>query len=197
MGSFLIRPHVNSETKILLSPPKYLEFFVFGHSEVVADYLWIRAIQDFDYCEELVATQRCKDNGWLYQMLDSITNLSPRFRIPYATGGLALTVIVSDYAGASKFFDKAVIAFPTDWPILYRAAYHALYEEKNNLKAAKLLEAAAKNGGLPWMYSLASRLYTEGGQKELGLRLYNELKSDPNTDPGILKRMREKLGLPD
>lgn len=199
VGSLSWRPHSFLAQRALIAPPPHIESFTFGHREVMADSLWIRTIQDFDYCEvkDEIDNTACKGNGWLYHMLDAVTNLSPRFRMPFATGGLALTVIISDYAGASKFFDKAVLAFPKDWHILYRASYHALYEEKDGPKAAKLLIQAAQNGGTQWMYSLASRLYTDNGQKELGLALYKDLKADPNMDRTILKRMAKKLGLPD
>lgn len=197
VGGQIWRPLSSLELKrALIAPPPYIEHLHFGFSEPLADAFWIRAIQDYDYCEEELSYQNCKGNGWLAQMLDAITNLSPQFRMPYATGGLALTVIVSDYAGASKIFDKAVKAFPTDWPILYRAAYHALYEEKNKAKAARLLIQSAKNGGGEWFYNLAATLYKENGQRELGVQLYEQLKKD-NYEPKVLARMRERLGIKD
>lgn len=180
--------------KALIAPPPYIEHLSFGFSEPLADALWIRSIQDFDYCEEELSYQNCKGNGWLAQMLDAITNLSPQFRMPYATGGLALTVVISDYAGASKIFDKAVKAFPTDWPLLYRAAYHALYEEKDKPKAARLLIQSAQNGGGEWFYNLAATLYNDSGNRDLGARLYEQLKKE-DFNPKVLARMREKLGI--
>ncbi len=127
-------------------------------------------------------------------MLDTVTTLSPLFRIPYASGGLALTVLISDYEGASRLFDKGVKIFSTDWRMLYAASYHALYEEKDKPKAARLAIQAAQNGAPSWLYSLASRLYTDAGEKELGLRLYQSLK-EKGEDPKLLARMREKLGI--
>lgn len=180
--------------RALIAPPPFIEHLHFGFNEPLADALWIRSIQDYDYCEEEISYQNCKGNGWLAQMLDAITNLSPQFRMPYATGGLALTVVVSDYAGASKIFDKAVKAFPNDWPILYRAAYHALFEEKDKEKAARLLIRAAQNGDAEWYYTLAARLYNESGQRELGLKLYEQLKKE-NYNPRVLALMRKRLGI--
>lgn len=195
MGSQLWSPQSFLETKrALIAPPPYIEHLSFGFSEPLADALWIRSIQDYDYCEEEISYQNCKGNGWLAQMLDAITNLSPQFRMPYATGGLALTVVISDYAGASKIFDKAVNAFPNDWPILYRAAYHALYEEKDKPKAARLLIQSAQNGGGEWFYNLAATLYSDSGNRDMGVQLYDQLKKD-NYDPKVLARMRAKLGI--
>ncbi len=173
-------------------PPPHIKHLTFGFSEQIADQFWIRSIQDFDYCEERIADNTCRNQSWLYQMLDLVTELSPRFRMPHAAGPLALTVIISDIEGASKLFDKAVRNFPKDWPILYRAAYHALLEEKNKEKAAKLLYEAAKHGAPGWVYTLAGRLYTEAGEKELGERIYAEINQDPNLKV-FAERLRQRL----
>lgn len=173
-------------------PPPPITHLTFGFSQQIADQFWLRAIQDFDYCEKKIAENTCRNQGWLYQMLDLITELAPDFRMPHAAGPLALTVIISDIEGASKLFDKAVQNFPTDWPILYRAAYQALLEEKNKEKAAKLLYQAAKNGAPDWVYALAGRLYSEAGEKELGERIYAEISQDPNLK-NVAERLRQRL----
>lgn len=174
-----------------LAPPQF-KHFTFGYSEQFADTLWLRAIQDFDYCERKIDKINCEGKSWLYQMLDLVSELSPHFRTVHSAGPLALTVIISDIEGASKLFDKAVRNFPNDWVILYRAAYHALYEENNRPKAATLLERAARNGAPPWTYSLAGRLYTEAGQRELGERIYQEISQDPNLKE-VAERLKKKL----
>lgn len=183
---------VTAPPRSYLSPPD-LKHFAFGYKEQIADVMWIRAIQDFDFCSEKINSQECKGQSWLYQMIHQITELSPDFRMPYAAGSLALTIIISDYAGASKIFDKAVQKFPTDWPILSRAAYHALYEEKNKLKAAELLKQAAKQPGAPeWYYSLSGRLFAEGGELALGEALLRELKAS-NQPEHVIERLSQKL----
>jgi hypothetical protein len=177
--------------KNYIAPPE-LKHFTFGYDEPMADILWIRAIQDLDFCSQKVNQSDCKSQSWLYQMINQITILSPDFRMPYAAGSLALTILINDYEGASKIFDKAVERFPKDWPILSRAAYHAIYEEHDKLKAARLLKQAAENGGPPWYYSLSGRLYAEGGELELGEALLNELK-ESNQPQYVIDRLSQKL----
>lgn len=179
----------------LIAPPPRLEYFSFGFQMPLADSLWIRAIQDFDYCENPLRQHLCQGRGWLSQMLDAITNLAPDYQIVYQTGGLALTVLVSDYEGASQLFDKGVKMFPKDGKLLYRAAYHAMIEEKNAAKAAGLLVQAAQNGGNSWFYNLAARLYSESGKRDLALGLYQQLQ-ESGTEETVLARMREKLEIP-
>jgi tetratricopeptide (TPR) repeat protein len=197
-ASLFFSPQPAVEKRALIAPPPHLEYFSFGFQAIIADNLWIRSIQDFDFCETPVAKLRCKDNSWLYQMLDAITNLSPDYLAAYADGGISLSVIVNDSKGASKIFDKGVKVFPKDFPLLYRAGLHAYYDEKDKAKAADLFLKAARVQGLDgtWLYSLATRLYADSGQKDVALQLYNQMEKE-GLDEVILKRMREKLGLPD
>lgn len=180
------------QTRELISPPPMLERFSFGYSEVLADSLWIRALQDFDYCEQEVAKKVCVNNTWLYKMLDAITTLSPHFRMPYATGGLALSVLVNDIEGGAKFYNKGVKAFPTDWPILYRAAYHFLYEVQDKKRAAELLVEAGKYGAPPWVFTLAGRLFTDEGSLDLAKALLQEM-IETKQDSSLIKRLQEKI----
>lgn len=175
-----------------LIPPQ-TQHFSFGMKEQMADTLWVRALQDFGYCEQPLAKQVCRANSWVFRMLDLITDLAPKFRMPYATGGLTLSIVVNDQSGASVIFDKGVAAFPSDWPILSRAAYHALYEEKNKTKAAGLMERAAKAGAPPWYYLLAARLAKDEGDVNFGVSLLEELQKDPQADPQLLEALRKRV----
>ncbi len=159
----------------------------------MADSFWLRAIQDFDFCEENLAQHICKNSGWLYQMLDLVTDLSPRFRMPYATGGMALDIIVGDIAGATKFYDKAVRHYPKDWPILARAAYHFLFEDKNNAKAARLMQQAAANGAPVWYYALAARTFQKGGETEVAQKMLEQLLQDPTLPPQLIERIKANI----
>lgn len=183
------QPRVRSP---FIAPPEQIEHFAFGYKEALADMFWIRSIQDFDYCEKPLAKNLCQGNSWLSKMLNTVTDLSPKFRMPYATGALALTVIVSDYEGATMLFDKGVKAFPKDWPILYRAAYHYLYEVQDKPRAAELMKAAADNGGPPWLYSLAGRLYADSGSTELAESLLQEMIAT-GQDAQFIDRLRSKI----
>jgi hypothetical protein len=181
-----------SKKDLFYAPPDEVEHFHFGYQENIADSLWLRVIQDFDFCEQNIGHKICQNNGWVSKVLYSISKLSPHFRMAMYTGPLMLTVVVNDISGASRLFDRAVELFPNDWPILYAAGYQAMIEEKNKDKAAHLLEAAAKNGAPAWIYGLATRLYTEAGEKELAEHLYEGI-AQSNLNPELLSQIRERL----
>lgn len=192
VSSSFIRMPEGSTKRQLIAPPSGIQRFSFGYRESAADLIWIRAIQDFDYCDNQIKKNVCRNNSWLFQMLDAVTDLSPHFRIPYAVGGLALTVIISDIDGATKFFEKGVKAFPHDWPIIYRAAYHYLYEVQDKKRAAELLVQAGQNGAPPWVFTLAGRLYSDSGELDLAQNLLQEMK-DSNQHETLIKRLEDKI----
>jgi tetratricopeptide (TPR) repeat protein len=183
---------IEEKNKQFYPPPAMIDKLAFGQSEVFADLLWIRSIQDFSYCESEIAANTCKNNSWLFKMLDAITNLSPHFRMPYATGGVALSVLITDVEGAKNIFEKGVKAFPKDWSIIYRAAYHSLYEVKDKKRAAELLIQAGQNGAPQWVFALAGRLYSDSGNLELAESLLQNM-IDTKQDEAVIERLRKKI----
>lgn len=190
---FSVKPSLPADLKQKYYAPMPLqEKFTFGFRMPMADLLWLRTLQDTSYCDNPINKNVCHGNSWLFQMYDLITNLSPDFEQVYLIGGLVLSIVISDIEGASKIFDKGTKQFPNNGFIAYQAAYHALIEEKQPIKAAQLLLVVARAGGPPWTYSLATRLLTDNGKKELGERILNEA-IDRGVDQQIIDRMKKKL----
>ncbi|MFN8790361.1 MAG: hypothetical protein ACK5Y2_02785 [Bdellovibrionales bacterium] len=181
-----------TKVKDFVPPPPNIEHFSFGLRHQLADTLWVRAIQDFDYCEEKLAEHLCKGNGWLSKILLAIVRLDPDFYMVYFTGGLSLTVLVSDYEGASQVFDLGVAKFPDQWRLLFAAAYHALYEEKNEKKAADLYLAAAKNGAPEWVFALANRLYQKTGDTQMTDEILSLMKNVIK-DEEMLAKIQDRI----
>lgn len=185
--------HTNSSTsneqrRYLNPPPEYLEYFHFGFRESMADSFWLRWIQDADNCQ-IYARQlerqtldvsrqndpnynprfKLCDNSWSFKMLDVITKLAPRFKMPYVAGGITLAVLTEDYVGATTIFERGLAIYPNDWNLAYRAAFHYQFDLDDKVRAAQLLEVAAANGAPSWVSSLAAKLYTQTGQLMLGI----------------------------
>jgi pentatricopeptide repeat protein len=192
--SHLGRSFSFEEKKFLISPPPHIEYYSFGYQASISSLLWIRAIQDFDYCDLQLAKNLCRGNSWLFQTLNAVSRLAPDFQEVYTYGATALSVLVSDIPGAATLFDRGVRMFPQNFNLAYRAGYHALIEEKDDEKAGRYLMQAAKIQGVggTWLYSLATRLLTQTGKTEVALRLYEEMK-DSGLDEQILQRMRERI----
>lgn len=194
----------NSITQSLrfVPPPPNVERFSFGYNETMADLLWLRVIQDLHVCENAkngIAHQAGEkhvgwlcERGWVYKMINAITELSPKWRMPYVVGATMLSIVVDDRLGATDIFNKGVARYPDDVNLLYRASYHFIWEEKQPKIAADLLTRAARNGGPKWFYSLAGKLYTQAGQAELAKVIVEDALKTANT-PEIKERLENRL----
>jgi hypothetical protein len=208
---------VNEGEKYLYPPPEYIEHFTFGFRESMADSFWLRWIQDSDNCQTYLQPvehlnpkidsldrtysprhKNC-DNSWAYKMLDVVTKLAPKFKMPYLAGGISLSVLTEDYVGATIIFDRGLAAYPEDWSIAYRAAYHYLFDLKKPERAAELLIQAKANGAPSWLESLAARLYSEAGQIEMGISVLENYRKGVTEDQALksidkrISELRKKL----
>ncbi len=175
-----------------IAPPVSIQYFAAGFRHQFATALWLRAMGDLDYCEQH-NKRDCVGKSWLFSIFNLATELDPPFEpVFYQVGGLALTVIISDYAGASVIFDKGVKQHPEYWALTYAAAYHAHFEEKNYAKAGLLYSLAAKHGAPTWVSTLAGRMAVDGGDEKLAdeiLRSMVEMKIEEK----YIQRLREKI----
>lgn len=188
---------------MLLYPKDLVRHFHFGYNEVVSDLQWVRLLQDFDLCEQALLKpgeprtghdRRTADcvKGWVYWMLDSITTLAPRNRLPYDAGATVLMVIVDDIEGARLIFEKGLEQFPNDWILNYRLAYLYFKEIGDNAKAAKHFQIAGDNGAPEWVMSLSARLYSEKGRLEFAKSMLVEFLKKAK-DPRWIKRIKERI----
>ncbi len=212
---YFVRSGSLASPHYLNPPPEYIEHFHFGFRESLADSLWLRWVQDVDYCQlygdqnrelgreeisnaknnPLTANPRHKncDGSWGFKMLDAVSKLAPRFEMVYLAGAPALSILVEDYTGASVIYDRGLEQYPNDWKLLYRAAYHFQFDVKDFKRAAELLTRAGDSGAPLWVKSLASRLYTLTGQIELGLSTLESYRKTLDGNEEAIKKVDERI----
>ncbi len=206
------------ETPTQLLPPPDIKNFTFGYNDLLSASLWIRALQNIDTCElgryegaDYVEPTRDKDNkvtikgvverkikqskchlGWVYQMMNLISDIYPRFKLVYDVGALQLSITVDDREGARRIFEKGIAIYPNDWRLNFAAGYHYLWEMQNVPRATELFQGAYTAGGPPSISTLLAGLYTEMGQNKIAEAvLLDQLEKDP---PDTIKsRIIEKL----
>lgn len=187
----LQKPNLQKRTDYI-APPIEIKYLTGGFHVAMADSFWLRAVQDFDYCEQKNNEGDCKNRSWLFQVLNLVTELDRRFELAYMYGGLALTVLISDVNGATTIYDRGVQEFPKSWPLLYTAAYHALSEEHDKSKASKLYYQAFQNGAPNWTSLLAGRLAAEAGDRDFSQSVLQQMKAD-QFNPLWIKRLEDRL----
>jgi len=197
VGAFIFVAHEIKSTRIkaiqeYISPSPALRYVHFGFKYFAADLLWLRGIQDLDYCENRDIKKNCTGKVWLFEVLNLATLLDPWYQEVYAAGALGLSVVISDIKGASVIFDRGLRHYPNDWGMLYKAAYHAVYEEKNKKKGARLLEQAARSGAPDWVFALATRIYSEQGEQDLARRILHDAES-LGIPEAILNEIKKRL----
>lgn len=183
----------NKADEAYLPPPIVIQYLTAGFKVQVADAFWLRAVQDFDHCSKVIAKQVCEGKSWLYSVLNLASTLDSRLEpVMYQTGGLALSILVGDIEGAKNYFDRGVRVYPEVWQISYAAAYHAMYEEKNKAKAARLYLLAFEKGAPYWTQSLAGRLAADGGDVEYAEKILEDMIAQ-NKDEKLIIRLKNKL----
>jgi hypothetical protein len=188
---FFIAPKVYDRTDYI-SPPLEIKYLGAGFSTQISDSFWLRAIQDFDFCDQKKNQEECLGKSWLFNVINLTVDLDTKFKEAYYFGGIALTVLISDYVGATVIFDKGVEFFPKDWNLLYLAAYHVYFHEKDKLKASKLYLAAAENGAPEWVRLMAGRLAGEGGDLNQAKFILQQLK-DLKINPKWIEKLEKKI----
>lgn len=174
-------------------PLRILEKLSVGFQFQMASYQWIKFLQSSDYCENRKSENTCEDRSWIFQIIDFATELDPVFEPDmYRSAGLNLSILTGDAEGATLIFEKAVKNHPTYWSILYSAGYHAHFEEKNLLKAAKLYLEASQNGAPQWLSVLAGRLAADEGALEYSQKIL-QMMIDSNQDEKLINRLRSKI----
>lgn len=185
------RSPVLKHDKTFLRPPENIKYFTLGYNDMFASVLWLRLLQNFEYCEggrvseaDYVAPLKTESDrvsgilkrelkpsrchlGWVYSMLDVISEIQPSFRLVYDPGAVFLSVVVDDREGARRMFDKAVARYPQDGPLNFQAGYHYMWEMQDPARAAQLFEVAARTGGPDWTIALSAALYTQAGQARI------------------------------
>ncbi len=176
---YLGEKHEGLKKPLYFSPPRALKHFHFGFSDFMADMLWLRYLQNADFCSLAKGIPVYKggkkhcSKGWAYQMADVITELAPRFKTPYTFSTVMISVFAGDREGAKALLKKGLRAFPGDKDMHFSAAYFYSAEDLH-MKAALHAYQAAFYGGPKWLYRYAQKSF-QGDQTGLKKALLKNL----------------------
>src|SRR5438309_4432930 len=120
---------------------EYLRGAVLGYEQVVADLLWIQAIQAMG---ERKVTEEA--GHWIYRALDVITTLDPEFVRVYEAGGIALVTLVVLAEESNRILEKGMKYNPDVWTLPYLLGFNYYFELHDDAKAADYIARAST----PW-----------------------------------------------
>ncbi len=195
---FFVERHIELARKDRQAPPhifclfkgKYLKLASLGHEELLADLLWLRALQ-------YIGDKEAEKRGYphLYPLLDIITDLDPRFSHVYEAGGVVLSIWARKTEESIKLLEKGFKENPQVWRIPFYLGFNYFFYKKDYQRAACYISKASFLPGRPeYLPRLASRLYIEAKRPEVALdflsRVYENTDSE-RVKEEISKRIKE------
>ena len=179
-----------------LPPPSFLPVLSFGYNELAADMIWIQTISYF--AEQLFKKQ---DLRYLRRYADCALTLDNRFKAVYRyTPSMYMTLghklSNRDVRYAIDLLKRGYKQWPDDWKFPLNIGTYYMFElKKTCLQPTKLCakknkkqkqawkrigadwirEAALIGADIPWLPSLAAKVYSEQGQRDLAIRHLKEI----------------------
>lgn len=163
-------PAVETQLEIPPFPSELSGPFSFGFRSVLADAMFLEAIQVFGgRRNNLTLAEGAGDDRRLARLLEYATDLDPSFRGAYRFAGYALPRTTVDGHTANvipteQILQRGARERPDDWQILFLLGFVQAFYVGETQQAAESLARAARLPGAPrYLGLLANRLTVQGG----------------------------------
>jgi tetratricopeptide (TPR) repeat protein len=169
---------------------QYLRVAAIGYRHLVADLLWLKAVQGLSGREQT-------REGYLgaYHAVDVLTDLDPHFVHAYQYTGTILAIIAGMPHESVAVLKKGVESNPAAWQLAFFLGYDYYYELGDPGSASEYFKKAAMEPGAPtWLAGLAARMAVEANDPAAGLEFLQHLylqTKDENVKHGLAQRIRE------
>jgi hypothetical protein len=169
---------------------EYLRLGVLGYRQLVADLIWLQAVQH-------IGAPRDTQQGyrWTYHAVDVLTDLDPTFVPPYQATGVFLGVLAGHADEGVAILDKGIRHNPAIWQFPFLAGYISYYERCDPAVGGRYLRQAAQVPGAPaYLPKLAARMTVESGDPTAALEFLDRFSrsvTDERVREALLQRMKE------
>jgi tetratricopeptide (TPR) repeat protein len=181
-------PTVRAEELSYLPDGEYLKVAVLGYDEVVADLIWLKAIQ---YLGEVRQTR--SGYAWAYSVVEVVTDLDPKFVSAYLAAGTILGVWAGLLYESLALLEKGWKENPDVWQFPFYIGYDYFYELCDPARAAPYFQRAAElPGAPPYLAGLAARMTVAGGDPEAALEFLERLAGQ-TVDPRVREALEQKM----
>ena len=173
------------EELFYLPSSRVLGFLSFGYENVLADLIWVKTVIYFS--QQFVGLM---SYDHLEPLLDTVTDLDPRFEKAYIWGGGAflyngLSITPKSIGQSNRLMEKGWSYFRNDvkkwrlsdefWRIPFMIGFNYAVELREKEKGAPFIEAASKFEQAPsYVKGWASSLYEKIGQSSRALEILEE-----------------------
>jgi len=160
----------SGEDEVVFPNASILKVLSLGHSNLVADYYWLKAIQYLGNCLTLKAPP-----AQMYKYAQFVTDIDPQFFEAYY---YPAAVMIADRLAPAEtilLLEKGRQHLPQAGELAFQLGFAYYYFEGDRQKAARNLKDAAVLRDYPPYAMLAARILAEGNNPDLSLSLLEEL----------------------
>jgi hypothetical protein len=176
--------HSRAEELAYLPKGPYLRLASLGYRQIVADIIWLQAVQHLGAPKDTSEGYR-----WTYHAVDVLTDLDPMFVPAYQAAGTILGVWAGRTHESIAILRKGMRHNPDVWQFPFLIGYDFFYELCDPSSAAQYLQMAALLPGAPdYLPRLASRMAVEAGDPEAALEFLERFLRQTKEE-----RLRETL----
>lgn len=175
-----------------LPSAEYLKMVSLGYREVLADMLWLQAVQVMG--ERKLSNEQ---GEWLYRAFDAITTIDPKFVRVYEAGALALCSLVVLPEASNRLLEKGMQYNPKEWKLPFILSINYYFEMADDKRAADAMALASRLPGAPeYTARLAAKLYVNAKTPQVGIDLLKEAyesSTDENVRQALDVRLKEMI----
>jgi tetratricopeptide (TPR) repeat protein len=168
-----------SKDLLYLPNGPYLKAISLGHASLVADFVFLWAIQYYsDY-----------DRGDRYRYVehifgDVIAELDPAYIDPYWLGALILTTEAQDVEAGLRLLDRGFEKNPSAWILPFLAGWECDRVGQFDRAAAYFDRAAKAPGAPPDLFRLKAGMTARTGNLREAIARWQDVLDDPRNDDG-------------
>lgn len=113
---------------------------------------------------------------WMYLRFLTISVLDPQFYENYLYGGMYLSVVKDDLAGAAEIFERGLKLYPGDYSLLYYAGFNYYFEMGDYKKGYETLKKISNHERTPHVLrQVINKLHFEvTGDYDVAINLLKE-----------------------
>jgi tetratricopeptide (TPR) repeat protein len=178
-----------ADAELLYLPSgKYLKVMSLGHANLVADLVYLWAIQ---YYSDYEREQRHRYVQHVFT--DVITELDPHYVDAYWLGALILIVETGQVDAGIALLDKGAGRNPDKWILPYLAGWECYYAKRYE-RANGYFERASRIPGAPAVVRrMRAGMVARAGDLGQALAMWREIQEDSKSDPLSVKIARRKI----
>ena len=178
------RPYLHE--KLYLPSGKFVREFSLGYREVVADAVWLSAVQYYgDF------RKGNHDLRYFSGLIDIVTTLDPHFTFAYLFGALVVSEDAGSFEEGTDILKRGMSRNPTSWQLPFEIGFLNFVNRRDNALAARYFELASRLPGAPeYAGRFAAFVYSKAGDSGSSIRMWEEYKE--HADDPFLKELAER-----